>query len=74
MTLEQARKKINEYIKGMNIPLAKTALDDGEYFIFSSADETEDDLMIGVHKETGEVIDYFPPKHPAFLDAVELGG
>lgn len=72
MTVKQARNKANETIRELDIPLAETALDDGEYFIFSSADEAEDNLMIGVHKETGEVIDYFPPKHPGFLTAVEV--
>lgn len=71
MTLKDCREKAKDTIKELNILLAETVLDDGEYYIFSSADEVEE-VMIGVNKETGEVIDYFPPKHPAYLNAVEV--
>ena len=71
MTVKQCREKAEDAIMELKIPLSETVLDDGQYYIFSSADEIED-VMIGVDKETGEVIDYFPPKHPAFLNAVEV--
>ena len=71
MTVKQCRKNAEDAIRELKIPLSETVLDDGQYYIFSSADEIED-VMIGVDKETGEVIDYFPPKHPAFLNAVEV--
>ena len=71
MTVNQCREKAEDAIRELKIPLSETVLDDGQYYIFSSADEIED-VMIGVDKETGEVIDYFPPKHPAFLNAVEV--
>ena len=71
MTVKQCREKAENAIRELKIPLSETVLDDGQYYIFSSADEIED-VMIGVDKETGEVIDYFPPKHPAFLNAVEV--
>ena len=71
MTVKQCREKAEETIRILSIHLSETVLDDGQYYIFSSADEIED-VMIGVDKETGEVIDYFPPKHPAFLNAVEV--
>jgi len=71
MTVKQCREKAEDAIRELKIPLSETVLDDGQYYIFSSADEIED-VMIGVDKETGEVIDYFPPKHPAFLNAVEV--
>ncbi len=72
MTLKECVKKARKTADKLDIRLAETVLDDGKYYIFSSADETEE-AMIGVNKETGEVIDYFPPEHPAYLDAVEAG-
>lgn len=70
MTLKQCQLIALDAVRELKIPLSETVLDDGQYYIFSSADEIED-VMIGVDKETGEVIDYFPPKHPAYMTAAE---
>ncbi len=65
---ESAKKKAEAYAEPLGIG---EALDDGEYFIFSYTKDV-DVSPVGVHKESGEVIDYFPPEHPKFVDAKEV--
>ena len=42
MTVKQCRKNAEDAIRELKIPLSETVLDDGQYYIFSSADEIED--------------------------------
>lgn len=67
---EDAKKKAQEAMKDMDLKVG-SAMDDGEYFIFGYSEEV-DLSPIGVNKETGEVIDYFPPEHPKFMKATEI--
>lgn len=71
MTLADAKKKAEEHFKesGLNIG---SIMDDGKYFIFGY-DEEVDISPLGVNKNTGEVIEYFPPDHmDDFANAIEI--
>ena len=70
MTLKQCQLIALDAVRELKIPLSASVLDDGKYYVFSSAVEVES-MMIGVNKESGEVISYFPPKHHAYMTAAE---
>lgn len=71
MTVESAKCKAQESIKETGLHVSSVALDDGEYFIFGY-DEEVDLPPIAVNQKTGEIEDYFPPDHSAFLNAKEI--
>lgn len=58
--------RVAERIFGMK--LQPGAMDDGEYWIFPWAAETEEH-PIGVHKRSGGICLYDPEAHPAFREA-----
>ena len=70
INVKEAKKKAQEYIEDTDLKIGD-CMDDGEYFIFGFTEEV-DFSPIGVNKKTGEVIDYFPPDHPKFIDAIEI--
>lgn len=68
ITFEKAMDLVELELKDSGLEIGK-ALDDGEYFIFGYTNDV-DLSPIGVNKETGQLDEYFPPAHPAFLSAV----
>lgn len=71
ITVSEAREKVEKTLEksGLNIG---SILDDGQYFIFGYAEEV-DISPLGVDKDTGEVIEYFPPDHfEKFQNAKEV--
>lgn len=55
---EIAKKKLKEWHE----TISKYVWDDGEYYVFSTEEEFDED-PIAVNKNTGEIITYFPPEH-----------
>lgn len=68
ITFEKAMDLVELELKDSGLEIGKV-LDDGEYFIFGYTNDV-DLSPIGVNKETGQLDEYFPPAHPAFLSAV----
>lgn len=70
IAFEDAKKKAQDIMKDMGLK-SGSVMDDGEFYIFGYSEEV-DISPIGVNKNTGEVIDYFPPEHPKFANATEI--
>lgn len=68
ITFEKAVDLVELELKDSGLKIGNV-LDDGEYFIFGYTNDV-DLSPIGVNKETGQLDEYFPPAHPAFLSAV----
>ena len=68
ITFEKAMDMVELELKDSGLEIGNV-LDDGEYFIFGYANDV-DLSPIGVNKKTGQLDEYFPPAHPAFLSAV----
>lgn len=67
ISYEKAKEKAKDYAEKAGFGIGG-ALDDGEFFIFEYSKDV-DVSPIGVNKKSGETLDYFPPDHPAFLNA-----
>lgn len=71
MGIKEAVTKAKGEIEKLGLNIG-TAMDDGEYYIFSYIEEV-DISPIGVNKTTGEIIPYFPPEHlPEYLKAINI--
>ena len=68
ITFEKAMDLVELELKDSGLEI-RNVLDDGEYFIFGYTNDV-DLSPIGVNKETGQLDEYFPPAHPAFLSAI----
>lgn len=71
MTIKEAREKVKKTFEASGLNIG-SVLDDGEYFIFGYVEEV-DIAPLGVNKDTGEVIEYFPFDHyDNFINAKEV--
>ena len=70
ITFEKAMDLVELELKDSGLEIGNV-LDDGEYFIFGYTNDV-DLPPIGVNKETGQLDEYFPPAHSAFLKATPV--
>ena len=72
ISLEEAKRRAEQELRSTDLHIDGGALDDGQFYIFGYAEKV-DISPIGVNKDTGEVIQYFPPEHlQAYMNAVDI--